>query len=179
MTDHFTVLGLEERYALDPDALRSRYLERTRATHPDRAAHQSYAEQAAALRDSSAVNEAFRVLRDPVLRLHYLLQRYGLLTEAGDATAGAELSPEFLLEMMDFNEALDELPEGTESEHAEQLAAEIRTKLAEREAQMVAAGHAFDSAADKAEALRPAVQAYLERQYLLRLAQRVGSFAHP
>ena len=103
------------RLRLDADDLRQRFYARSRLLHPDRFARKSPAEQQAALDASSVLNDAYRTLRDPVLRAEYFLEQRGIA--AGSATA----PPDLLEEVFAFNEALEE-------SDAEQLA-EAREKF--------------------------------------------------
>lgn len=75
--DLFAVLGLPRRLTVARDDLEGRYLDASRAVHPDR--HQTAEEQARALSlaASAAVNRAYRTLRDPVERGRYWLELHG------------------------------------------------------------------------------------------------------
>lgn len=68
MTDFFALLQQPRQPWLEPDPLKQRYQELTLAEHPDRkGASESTV-------DFAQVNEAYRVLADPKLRLQHLLQ---------------------------------------------------------------------------------------------------------
>lgn len=71
MTDFFALLGQPRRPWLDPERLKEAFLARSGEAHPDRALTDET--RAAANLDSSALNEAHQVLRDPRLRLRHLL----------------------------------------------------------------------------------------------------------
>jgi curved DNA-binding protein CbpA len=66
MTDHFAVLHQPRRPWLDPDQLKREYQRLTITQHPDRQ------EQGNRL-DFASINEAYRVLSNPRLRLNHLL----------------------------------------------------------------------------------------------------------
>ncbi len=66
MIDYFALLGEARRPWLDPDELKEKYFARTREAPPD-----------------AELNEAFRVLSDPKLRLHHLLVLEGTELTAG------------------------------------------------------------------------------------------------
>lgn len=103
MADYYQALEFEQpRLRLDADDLRQRFYARSRLLHPDRFARASAAEQQAALDASSVLNDAYRVLRDPVERAEYFLRRQGI--EAGSASA----PPDLLEEVFELNEALEE-----------------------------------------------------------------------
>jgi molecular chaperone HscB len=75
--DLFGVLGLPRRLTVSRDELERRYLEASRAVHPDR--HQTADERtrALSLAASAAVNRAHRTLRDPIERGRYWLELHG------------------------------------------------------------------------------------------------------
>ena len=73
--NHFELLGLAPRFDLDLAALRQKYLQVSRGVHPDQ--HGDSAEPDTSLRLSAQLNEAHRVLADPVLRAEYLLELSG------------------------------------------------------------------------------------------------------
>ncbi len=72
---HFDLLGLAPRYELDAAVVRQKYLQISRGVHPDQ--HADAADAEASLRLTARLNEAYRVLSDPVLRAEYLLELAG------------------------------------------------------------------------------------------------------
>jgi molecular chaperone HscB len=103
--DHFATLGLERRYDLARAVVDERQRERSRLVHPDRWATAAPAERRLSLLWATAVNDAAKVLRDPVRRAEYLLKRLGL--DVGDERAGRQqVDPSFLMEIMELREAL-------------------------------------------------------------------------
>jgi molecular chaperone HscB len=96
-SDHWTVLGLERRLALDRADLERRFHRLNRRLHPDYFRLRSPDEQAISLEASAAVNAAYRALRDPVNRVEYLLELEGMaLGTAGQAKPPADLFEEIL-----------------------------------------------------------------------------------
>jgi len=73
--DHFAVLGLERRAALEADAIKARFQERGRALHPDTGGGDAPA--------FVALNQAQSVLSRPSARLRHLIE----LTWGGEAVA--------------------------------------------------------------------------------------------
>lgn len=104
MSDPFSLLGLEPRFDLDLAAAEVRHRELSRALHPDRHAGSSAGERRQALSKAIEVNDALRVLKDPVRRAEALLHRSGvrLAEEGGEPPA----SPDFLMEMLELREEL-------------------------------------------------------------------------
>ena len=101
--DHFTLLGLPERYAVDAALLETRYRELQSRVHPDRFAAGSEAERRVAMQWAARANEAYRTLRDPVGRARYLLALKGF--DTGEETNTA-MPADFLMQQMEWREAV-------------------------------------------------------------------------
>lgn len=71
MIDYFALLQQPRRPWLDPEKLKEKYHELAREAHPDRAPD-------LAAGDFAALNEAYRVLAEPKLRLRHLLELEGI-----------------------------------------------------------------------------------------------------
>ncbi|MBX3101337.1 MAG: Fe-S protein assembly co-chaperone HscB [Bacteroidetes bacterium] len=166
MEDYYAFYQLPETYYLDGTELKRRFMQRSRELHPDFHTQADAETQARNLQLSSLNNQAWRTLQDPRLRLQYLLQRYGLLDAEGANLSGIELDADFLMEVMDLNEALPEDPAGVQA-RVHELSGQVQQALDTVLRQ-------FDSGADAAArtcALRMAMQPYLRLRYLQRLAQ--------
>lgn len=106
--DHFARFGLPRRYAIDRDALEAEYLRRAAATHPDRFVGRSSSERRVAMESSSAINEGYRVLRDPVQRAEYLCKLAGIDLDSSDPSGGApQMDQAFLMEMIERRETVE------------------------------------------------------------------------
>ena len=103
--DPFAVLGAERRFDLDLAALEKTHRELSRALHPDKFAQAGASERKAALEKAADVNEAWRVVRDPIRRAEALFTLAGV--KVGE-TNEPKASPAFLMEMLDDREALAE-----------------------------------------------------------------------
>lgn len=107
--DFFGVFDLPRDYGLDRDALEERYLKLAAAVHPDRVTGGSSTAKREAMERSAKVNEAYRVLRDPVKRAEYLVKLGGVDLDSSDPVHGApKMEQAFLLEMIERREAVDE-----------------------------------------------------------------------
>lgn len=103
--DDFTLLGLPERFAVDPAALDARWRALQTEVHPDRFAADGAAAQRVAMQWAVRVNEAYRRLKDPLARAAYLCERRGVAIDAERNTA---MAADFLDQQMAWREALDE-----------------------------------------------------------------------
>ncbi len=80
--NHFELLGLAPTFDLDPGELRQKYFATARGVHPDY--HGEHGDQTISVHLSAQLNEAQRVLADPVLRAEYLLELAGGPTAVAD-----------------------------------------------------------------------------------------------
>lgn len=101
--DPFDLLGIEARFDLDLGKVERTHRELSRALHPDRFANAPPGERREALSRAVAVNEAWRVLRDPVRRAEALL---ALRAREGGETENSAADAEFLMDMMELREEL-------------------------------------------------------------------------
>lgn len=107
--DYYRFLGLERKLSLDPADLQQRFYRLSRLLHPDRYHRRTQTERQYSLEATAILNDAYRVLRDPVARAEYVLKELGF-------TSGEQRSryvpPELLEEVFDLNVALEELRGG-------------------------------------------------------------------
>ncbi|MDA8389166.1 MAG: Fe-S protein assembly co-chaperone HscB [Gammaproteobacteria bacterium] len=102
--NHFELFGLPVGYQVDERELARRHRELMSACHPDRFAQGSAQERRLAVQKSAALNEALKVLRDPIARARYLLELAGVSTEEETDTV---MDPAFLVQQMEWREALE------------------------------------------------------------------------
>lgn len=114
--DWFGVFGLPRRLQLDAAALEKEFYAKSRRLHPDRFAAKPAAEQEAALRASSELNDAYRTLKEPIARTEHLLALEGVEMEEqagrqeGISRAKKQVAPpELLEEAFDLNMQLEEM----------------------------------------------------------------------
>ena len=104
-SNDFELFGLPQRFGQDRAAIDARWKELQREAHPDRFAAQGAAAQRVALQWSVRINEAYQRLKDPLKRAAYLCELGGAPINAENNTA---MPAEFLIEQMEWREALDE-----------------------------------------------------------------------
>src|ERR1700735_666172 len=121
--DFFALFSLPRHLHIDTAALEKTFYAQSRKLHPDRFAAKPAAEQQAALAASSQLNDAYRTLRDPILRTEYLLSLQGIQLEE-QSRAATDLAkatgtpkkqvapPDLLEEAFELNMALEELKMG-------------------------------------------------------------------
>jgi molecular chaperone HscB len=129
--DHFQVLGLPRHLVIDLEALQRRYYELHRRLHPDLHQTGPQAARQASLRNTAAVNLAYRTLRDPIDRGEYWLALLG----EGLGTNNNRVPADLAALVFEVQEQLEELRDARHGDNAAALKCkmcEIRGELAER-----------------------------------------------
>lgn len=153
MSNHFELFGLEPAYALDGAALEQAYRDIQSRIHPDRFAHAGDAERRASMQWTTRVNEAFRVLKDPVQRAKYLLELKGVDVAFETNTL---MPPDFLMRQLELREALELAAAERDAGALERLRAALRRERRELETELadrIDAARDYAAAADLARKL--------------------------
>ncbi|XP_010735139.2 iron-sulfur cluster co-chaperone protein HscB [Larimichthys crocea] len=124
-TSYFKIMDCDCTFTLDTQKLQKRYLQLQRSLHPDNFSHKSVKEQEYSETHSALVNKAYRTLLKPLSRGLYMLELKGISIEEG-TDSGAD--PEFLMELMEINEALHG---ARTSEQANEIGKDAKGKLAD------------------------------------------------
>jgi molecular chaperone HscB len=130
----FELFGLPQRFAQERSEIDERWKELQREAHPDKFAAQGAAAQRIALQWSVRINEAYQRLKDPLRRAAYLCELLGAPIEAHSNTA---MPGEFLLEQMDWREALEEADSEEEVDALSQRVLARRREMLARIAQLL------------------------------------------
>jgi molecular chaperone HscB len=172
---HFDIFGLPAVYDVDVSALEKQYRELSLRLHPDRFAQAEAKERRLALEQTTALNAAYKTLREPVRRAFYLLKLHGVDLEQ-EGTGRRDMPREFLEEVLELNEALEEAMGARDLERARGLATRVEAR---RQA-------ALDEAVDQLRSLEgaPADEAGVKKashalgrvRYFTRFIEQVEAF---
>ena len=196
---YFTLFQLPQHLHLDAAALEKHFYALSRKLHPDRFASKPVSEQEAALAASSQLNDAYRTLKEPILRTQYLLKLEGVeleeqskaATDAARATGGEKkqvVPPELLEEVFELNMQLQEMRAARQiGEEEPELRRDLMTakdtfdgKMVETQAELEGLWSAWDAAVDagdegaKARAKDAMVALLNKRSYLRNLVRDVN-----
>ena len=105
MSQHFTLFQLEPAFDIDTAALEHTYRSLAARFHPVRHAAASAFEQKQAMMMASAANDAYRILKNPFDRAAYLPAQHHIHADSPEHTS---FPPEFLMQQMEWREALEE-----------------------------------------------------------------------
>ena len=125
--DDFTLFGLPQRMAHQRSEIDSRWRQLQAEVHPDRFVAQGGAAQRVAMQWAVRINQAQRRLKDPLARAAYLCELRGAAIDAERNTA---MPAAFLVQQMQWREALDEAHTLNEVQH-------INTQIAAAEADLL------------------------------------------
>lgn len=125
MSNHFEIFGLPVSPDVDVKALEARHRELSLEVHPDRFASADAKTRRIALEKTTALNDAFKVLKDPFRRALAILKLKGVDLENEQAAAKVQLPMEFLEEVMERREKLEDLKAKKDLPGAKALAVEM------------------------------------------------------
>jgi molecular chaperone HscB len=131
--DPFATLGIARTYDVDLTTAEKTHRDLSRALHPDRYVGASATERRSALTKAVEVNEAWRIIRDPVRRAEALLELSGV--EVGE-NREPKADPAFLADMLEQREALAEARSGRDLRTVRGLAQEVGERLRAAEAEL-------------------------------------------
>jgi len=117
--DYFAVFGLPRKLWLEMSSLEQKFLQLSWKLHPDNFVNASDKERELSLKRSSELNDAYRVLRDPLARVEYLLEIEG---QRKEGEKKQQAPPELLEEVFELNELREARESGGNL-------AELKTKL--------------------------------------------------
>lgn len=100
--NYFELFDIEQRFLPDQAMVKKKFYQLSRQFHPDFYGNGSDEEKEKALEMSALVNKAYQTLQNQDLLVKYVLKEAGLLEE----DEKYQLSPDFLMEVMDLNEQL-------------------------------------------------------------------------
>jgi molecular chaperone HscB len=195
MPDYFTLFSLPPHLHLDLPSLEKTFYAQSRKLHPDRFAAKPAAEQQAALAASSQLNDAYRTLRDPILRTEYLLSLQGIqleeqsraATDLAKATGTAKKQvapPDLLEEAFELNMALEEMkmdPDPNVRADLETARTKFTAMLAETQQHLESLWTQWDVAVDadntpaKSSTIQAIVALLNRRSYIRNLVRDVNA----
>ncbi len=161
---HFVLFGLSEQFALDADALDHAYRAVQAQVHPDRFAAAGEAQKRVAMQWATRANEAYQTLRDPLKRAKYLLHLRGIDVGAENNTA---MEPAFLMQQMEWREAIEDAVGAKNVDALDALAGELRD---DERARMTKLGALLDSGSNQ-----PAAEAVRQLMFIERVAAEVDT----
>jgi molecular chaperone HscB len=179
--DYFAFFGLPRKLGIDDRDLEQRFRDMSRQFHPDFFYNSSPAERLASLERSSYLNDAFRTLRDPIMRVEYLMKVEGVARKESRESS-ATLPPGLLVDVFELNEEIGRIqdlrragaPAREVAPLLEAARRPVEEKLAEHDHRLADLSAAWDRQFDAGDPSRRATldeirMVLLERSYLTNL----------
>lgn len=169
MINPFEILAIAPSLIPDNELVGKQYRLLIKQYHPDRFGFDSE-EHDAALERTAQINAAYKLLGDRLNLAAYFLKSNGF-------EEGKEKMPmEFLMEMMDLNEAIAEAEIEEDTKRMTELIEEVNSFETENEKEFLAASSTYDLG-NTSLAMDLLKDSYLKMKYILRLKERLINFA--
>lgn len=171
--DFFELFGIDVTFRPDESMLKRTFYKLSRTYHPDHFTTESEEKQQEALLMSGIINTAYNVLNDENARMKYILERYHLLK----GTENEALPQDFLMHMMDINEAIFDLQMAPDSKVLSKVLDELNTLENQLKSEADQWIDDFENQRDINSALENLKYYYLKSKYLLRIRENLSTFA--
>lgn len=123
--NYFELFGLAPAFNIDLTILESQYRRIQSVSHPDRFVNATSAEKLKSMQLATLANEAYQTLKNPAMRAKYLLEQQGIVAISETNTA---MPADFLMQQMEWREALEEAKSAKDMDAIDHLTDEIRQK---------------------------------------------------
>ncbi|HLO71878.1 MAG TPA: iron-sulfur cluster co-chaperone HscB C-terminal domain-containing protein [Flavipsychrobacter sp.] len=161
-------------FAPDAAVVKKKFYELSRRYHPDRFTLAGDEERAEVLRMAALNNDAYKVLQNTDATMAYILKMNELLEDEEKYN----LPPDFLMEMMDLNESISEYEMDPENETYKKDAHNmLNAQLDAWKADVEPLLEQFEKGNTSKEILLQIKDYYFRKKYLLRILERINTFA--
>lgn len=172
--NYFEFMGLPVAFKIDEAALRKKYYANSRDIHPDLFSLSDEGQRAWALEQTTLNNEAWAVLSDADKRMAYVLRLKGKLT---DDAKNETLPQDFLMEMMDINEAIMDLQMDFDRERYEKTLREVDELEKNLQDSVQNILENYSESTENDEDLEKVKNFFLKKKYFLRIRKNLFTFA--
>ncbi len=171
--NYFEFYELPLSFFVDEKALKRKYYQKSRDYHPDFFAQQGAELQEEALQLSTYNNEAYKALKTLDGRIKYVLTLKGKLVEG----ERYQLPQQFLLAMMDINEALMELEFDFDASTHQSLVQQLQELEDALLTEVADTLEKYDDTTENSANLEKVKEFYYKKRYLLRISKSLNKFA--
>ncbi len=174
MVNYFELYNIPESFSVDKGAVKKKFYELSRTYHPDRFTLADDDKKEEALKMSAINNEAYKTLKSEDELVAYLLR----LKEVLEADEKYNLPPDFLMEMMELNELVSELEMEPDNNNLLQQAKSAYNEQATvLNNELKQSCEQYSPEADNSDLLKAIKDLYFRKKYLLRIQERMNTFA--
>lgn len=133
MENHFALFQMPAGFDIDSQQLDAAYRELQGRVHPDKFVSATDAEKRVAMQWATRANEAYQTLKNPLKRAAYFCELNGVDLGIESNTA---MPPAFLMQQMEWREALNDARAAKDIAALEQLENELGTQRGEQLTQL-------------------------------------------
>ncbi|HAZ93405.1 MAG TPA: iron-sulfur cluster co-chaperone HscB C-terminal domain-containing protein [Ferruginibacter sp.] len=159
--NYFELFDLPFRASIDHTGVQKKYIQLQKKFHPDFYTKLSHDEQEDAENQSAHINKAYGIFKDKNKTLEYFLRQKEII----EHDEKFNLPNDFLMEMLEINEAI------TEKENAAELVNEWQQKLEDEVSDILKSQDHIDYSAEDLSRLKTY---YYKKKYLLRILDRLA-----
>ncbi|QNN43411.1 Fe-S protein assembly co-chaperone HscB [Pedobacter roseus] len=168
--NYFEFYDLPIQFNPDQNAVKAKFYVLSKQFHPDFYANESEEKQQEVLDLSTLNNKAYQTLSNAKKRLKYVLELKGIVA----ADEGYQLSQNFLMEMMDINEALMDLEFEPDAEKLAQVKLDVEAIEKDLSGELNNLISQFDQNPSASDTLLPLMKDNFYRQkYIDRIRERL------
>lgn len=160
----FELFGMTPNYEIDLIRLEQAFRDVQAQVHPDKFVHLSDAERRLSMQWATQANEAYQTLRQPLSRARYLLHLNGVEVHEETNTA---MSPSFLMQQMEWREAIGEAKAARDLPELEHLSGQLRTE-------MQAQQHQLANLLDRDRDFEKAAEVVRELKFMEKLREEIN-----
>ncbi len=161
--NYFELFGLPQAPSVNRSLLAKKYFELQKASHPDFFTQGTEAEKELAEEQSASINKAFNIFQKEERTIEYFLQIAGLIVP----DEKYNLPPDFLMAMMELNEALTEVGEESVFTSIDEIERDLYEEIS-------SVLNQYDPAKTTREDLMKLKEYYYKKKYLKRILDRLG-----
>ncbi len=174
MANYFELYEIPVTFHPDQAVVKSKFYELSRKYHPDRFAQAGGTALAEAQILAALNNDAYKTLKSSDATMAYILKQYELLQDEEKYA----LPSAFLMEMMDINEAISDYETNPENADAHSMAENsLNEQLEMWENGALLLTTRFDNGDHSHDLLLKIKDQYFRKKYLLRIRERINTFA--
>ena len=123
MNNPFALFDLPVAFQVDSALLNERYLALQKSLHPDNFSAASAQEQRLAIQKSAEINDALRILKDPITRADSIIALHTGKTENPEEKSNNDI--DFLMQQMEWRETLENIENRKDTDELTAFAQEI------------------------------------------------------
>lgn len=120
--NYFELFGIQRSFDINVNHLEKTYQTLQKKVHPDRFFNKSEDEKQYSIKASGCINEAFRILKEPVSRAEYILQIFG-------NKINTKVPQDFLSDVLNYHEIMETSTDINELKNIYEKCKSLKTNL--------------------------------------------------